>query len=658
MVVGAGGTAAACIQDHLGGALETDQLRWMFSSFALKLLAMMGGIHPEVDVPGSDGNDDTHLWSELHENCSATELQIAHVAHQFGAMEFMQEKVLSAQGETMATERQRTVDEAVYNSTSNRSTTVTTTVSSYYAATSNADLVSFLTQNGDAIAFLELSSLVDPELHSMVDEIWPVPIRQDGESPAIPPVPESFEAGTYPLARDIYMGLNADPNSLALTKPFVTFGFSERGTQALRAAGFWPIDAWEKIVMQTRLQTPESVPLDEIEASCGDPAHIAIAGSSTVFPIARIWSSIYMLGCPAVTVSMDVGGSSAGAERVCTAWPEDEAAAATNAVDIGTMSREWKSTEGIERDDGFVYDCVTNTTNTTSGQSAIRVDVAYDGLSIVLKKGGIGDRCQGILGGFTADQLRWIFSGYSEIELEQQGDWDASATLLNSDLDPNTHLWSELHPGCAAQEIRLAGDHLNDGGHSSFRSTILVDAENGEDIDLDRPLGYYQADGNDLVLYVRSHADSIAYLGYNYYFENQDTLSAAAVENKDGHFVHPSVQTIGDGSYNPLVRIIYMNVLNKQESLVNTVPLLLFGYAHPELAYETGMVPLQGEALAEMEERLQLALTGGILEVSVLETDEDHSISTRALILGIGAPCLILLGVGLAALVFRCYYWV
>ena len=65
--------AAACIR--LLGGLTIDQLRWMYSSFSLGELISTG--LDATSIPFSDGDDSTHLWSELNEDCTAAEIVIA-----------------------------------------------------------------------------------------------------------------------------------------------------------------------------------------------------------------------------------------------------------------------------------------------------------------------------------------------------------------------------------------------------------------------------------------------------------------------------------------------------------------------------------------------------------------------------------------------------
>merc|ERR1712194_999124 len=56
--------------------------------------------------------------------------------------------------------------------------------------------------------------------------------------------------------------------------------------------------------------------------------------------------------------------------------------------------------------------------------------------------------------GMSHDTLRWIYSLYTEEQLLASG-WD-SKSIPNSDGDDSTHLWSEIDPDCPAEEIALS----------------------------------------------------------------------------------------------------------------------------------------------------------------------------------------------------------
>ena len=107
---------------------------------------------------------------------------------------------------------------------------------------------------------------------------------------------------------------------------------------------------------------------EEEPASVCGPADgsISIAGSSTVLPVAEAWAEAYMEMCPNVTVTVESGGSSVGAGRVCNNPDRGEA------VDIGNMSRDWKTSEASR--DGYSLQCLVGDTD----RKAIQLDVSGD----------------------------------------------------------------------------------------------------------------------------------------------------------------------------------------------------------------------------------------------------------------------------------------
>ena len=52
------------------------------------------------------------------------------------------------------------------------------------------------------------------------------------------------------------------------------------------------------------------------------------------------------------TITIDGGGSSSGARRVCSDLSDPEH------VDIGDMSRNWKSSEATLLDDDYTWECI------------------------------------------------------------------------------------------------------------------------------------------------------------------------------------------------------------------------------------------------------------------------------------------------------------
>ena len=99
---------------------------------------------------------------------------------------------------------------------------------------------------------------------------------------------------------------------------------------------------------------------------------IAIAGSSTVFPVASAWGQAYSTANDDYTVTVAGGGSGAGASKVCSTDADS--------VNIGDMSRGWKDSEATVGADGYTYSCVNTDVTIT------QLVVAYDGLSVVMKR--------------------------------------------------------------------------------------------------------------------------------------------------------------------------------------------------------------------------------------------------------------------------------
>jgi phosphate transport system substrate-binding protein len=300
---------------------------------------------------------------------------------------------------------------------------------------------------------------------------------------------------------------------------------------------------------------------------CGPSGEsISIAGSSTVFPLAEKWAKEYMAVCPSINITVEAGGSSTGASRVCASDKNGG-----TPVDIADMSRNWFDKEGLAMPNGYVYQCVVGEDN----RSVIRVDVAIDGISIATLNNGTAANCIQLLGGLTVDQLRWIFSTYSPDELLATG-WD-SGSITNSDDNQDTHLWSELDARCEAVEIIISGPYPESGTFDFFLEHVLIDLSHGETFDSTRPNGYFTSTNySEIVRYTEVNGAAISFFAYAYYLKDSALLYAVPIQNDEGNYVIPSPTTISDGTYNPFSRRLYMNMVNDVVSLDNTRPFLQF----------------------------------------------------------------------------------
>ena len=591
------GAANKCIK--ILGGLSIDQLRWIFSAYSERQLQNTGW--DPVSIPFSDGNDATHLWSELNENCTATEIDIAGPDTGGDAHRFFSEHILRGQDEVLRDMFQSSVIE---------------------------ELDSYVTRNTQAIYFYQLHDMFSLEHMEQRASVASVPImNKQGEfydSNAA-----TFEKDHYPLLRDIYLGFDTNPTSTQKTLPVLEYGLSKEGSDLLKQANFWPIPDWEKLDMYTRLHSQFGLNLDMLRNHCGPQGQkLSIAGSTTVWPIASIWSRLYKLACD-VDLTLEGGGSSAGAGRLCANMEKGEP------VDIGNMSRDWKASEATKRPAEFIHDCVKG----DESRSSFVIDIALDGLVVALPKNGAGYACIQTLGGLSMHQLRWIYSSYTDSELQDSG-WDPSC-LTNSDSDSDTHFWSEIDPRCASEEIVLLGDPRGDGTYSEFERAVLGDWENGETVSSTRLDGYTEGHGFDLLSSALHNHNSIVFISHHFFSQKTDLFWAAPLRWNGNEPVSPTVETIGNGTY-PLSRRVSMNLLNNEHSLQNTVPFLMFGLMHSESVTSIGFVPMQGPALEEMKARLTAApFEGGAHHDS--STDDDNIFSSTGAIVGfsVGAVCVL-----------------
>jgi ABC-type phosphate transport system substrate-binding protein len=339
-------------------------------------------------------------------------------------------------------------------------------------------------------------------------------------------------------------------------------------------------------------------------AQCGSGG-FKVAGSSTVQPVAVSWAQNFGAQCnfPVVTnaatgaanaIIVEGGGSSVGAGRVCGN------AARGTPVEIGTMSRDWRESEA-STSDFWNYKCKLGDTS----RSVIQCDVAIDGITVVVKKGGVADNCIKLLPGkgLTQDQLRWIYSSYTIAQLKLTG-WKETALSLGSGKTDN--LWNSLHKGCSPSEINISGPDNLSGTYEYFREKILKDFAKGEIYDESGLRKYFNSAVDETIAkYVENDASAIGFFGFAFYVANTATLSSVAIQNRAGDYISPSKETILTNEYFPLSRRIYMNVL--KGTLEKTGPFMEYGYSPKGDAnvVETGYDPVPAADQILMLSRIQ-----------------------------------------------------
>lgn len=272
---------------------------------------------------------------------------------------------------------------------------------------------------------------------------------------------------------------------------------------------------------------------------------IAIDGSSTVFPIMEAVSEEYTMEQPDVQAPVGVSGSGGGFEKFIA-----------GETDLSNASRPIKEEEQeMLEENGIDY---------------IELPLAYDGLSVVVSEEN------DFVDSLTVDELKKIW------------------------VDGGAETWSDVRDEWPDEPIERFSPGTDSGTFDYFNETILED----EDISKDAQLS---EDDNVLVNGVMGSPNAIAYFGYAYYAENQDTLKIVPIDNGDGP-VEPTEETINDRSYEPLSRPIFTYV--KEESLQEPHIRDYVEFTNEiagEMALEVGYINLPEEQYEENQQKIEEA---------------------------------------------------
>lgn len=286
------------------------------------------------------------------------------------------------------------------------------------------------------------------------------------------------------------------------------------------------------------------------EADLGElSGEIASDGSSTVGPLTQAVTEEFNAEASNVEVTVDISGTGGGFERFCN-----------GETDIQNASRAIADDE--------IVTCGEN------GVDYYEFQVALDGISVVTNP-DLGIDCM------TVDQLAQL--------------WGPDSTVAN---------YNELDESFPDQEVSLFGPGTDSGTFDFFTEAI-----NGEE-GASRTDYTPSEDDNVLVEGVAGEEGGLGYFGYSYYEENQERLSAVAIDNGAG-CVEPSPETIADGTYAPLSRPLFLYV--RAESLEREEVQAFIRYyieTVGDLAPEVGYVASPDDVYAEDASKVEAAIAG------------------------------------------------
>lgn len=282
---------------------------------------------------------------------------------------------------------------------------------------------------------------------------------------------------------------------------------------------------------------------------------VKIDGSSTVYPISQAVAEEFQKQNDA-RVTIGVSGSGGGFKKFCR-----------GETDISDASRPIKPVE--------VKKCQEN------GIEYVEVPVAYDGISVIVNSAN-----------------DWVDS-MTVAELKKL--WEPAA-------QGKVTKWNQIREGWPDHKINLNGPGTDSGTYDYFTHAIVGTEHSSR--------GDYSpnADANVIAKAVANDKYALGFLGFAYFDENRDTLHAAAIKNDGGEPVEPSVETIADGTYQPLSRPVFIYI--KKSSLENKKAVSDFVDYYltqgAPLVKEVGYVPLPRDAYELAQKRVAERTTGSV----------------------------------------------
>ena len=282
---------------------------------------------------------------------------------------------------------------------------------------------------------------------------------------------------------------------------------------------------------------------------------VTLDGSSTVFPVSEVMATEFQKAHPQVKIGVAVSGTGGGFKKFCA-----------GEKDIADASRPINATE--------MELCKKNNVE------YIELPIAFDGLSVVVNPQNNFASC------LKVDELKQMWQPTAEGKVTN---------------------WNQIRSNFPNQPLALYGADKESGTYDYFTQAIVgTEGKSRSDYTA-------SADDETLVKNIAANPNAIGYFGYAYYLANKDKLKLVAIDSGYG-CVQPSAQTVGDSSYQPLSRPVFIYV-KKSAAMRPEVKAFTNFYLEPEnskLVLSVGYVPLPKIALQSAKSRFNRGQTGTI----------------------------------------------
>ncbi len=319
---------------------------------------------------------------------------------------------------------------------------------------------------------------------------------------------------------------------------------------------------WQKVSASVVLTGIAAVSAPHVASA---QAAIKIDGSSTVFPIAEAVAEEFQISKRGkVRVTVGIAGTGGGFKRFCR-----------GETDISNASRPILKEE--------MEAC------RAAGIRYLELPVAFDALTVVVNP-----------------RNTWV-KNLTIADLKKM--WEPSA-------QQRVARWNQVRPEWPNEPLMLFGAGADSGTFDYFTEAVNGRAKSTR--------GDYTAseDDNVLVQGVENNKNALGYFGYAYYIAHKDKMRAVEIVNPKGQPVGPSIDSVNNGTYQPLSRPLFIYVRETAAARPEVKEFIEFYLTQgAELAKEVGYVPLPTAsyelALKHFRERKLGTVFGGVPEVGV-----------------------------------------
>ena len=283
---------------------------------------------------------------------------------------------------------------------------------------------------------------------------------------------------------------------------------------------------------------------------------IIVDGSSTVAPITSAVAEEFQRENPNLRVPVGISGTGGGFKKFCA-----------GETDISDASRPIKESEfEVCKENGIEY---------------IELPVAFDGMAVMVNPTNDWVECM------TVDELKMIWEP------------EAEGVIVN---------WNQVRDGFPDRPLNLYGAGVDSGTYDYFTQAIVGEegASRGDFLPSE--------DDNVLVQGIAGDENALGFFGLAYYEQNMDKLKLVAVDNNDGVCVLPDINTVANGSYQPLSRpiFIYVNRARIDEKPILDQFINFYLTNASQLSAEVGYVPLTDEIYQAAQKRYDERVLGSI----------------------------------------------